>query len=125
MNKADAAAWIDAYVETWRTPGTDGLSRIFTEDATYRVSPWKKPNKGLEEIASLWDHARVSADEKFSLDREITAVDGDVAVAKIEVNYLHPFRRWRDLWIMRFAPDGRCSSFEEWPFSPDQSDGHE
>ena len=32
--------------------------------------------------------------------------------------------RWRDLWVLEFAADGRCSSFEEWPFAPDQEDGH-
>ncbi|MGI8306275.1 hypothetical protein [Saccharopolyspora hattusasensis] len=25
---------------------------------------------------------------------------------------------YRDLWIVRFAPDGKCLAFEEWPFWP-------
>jgi hypothetical protein len=25
---------------------------------------------------------------------------------------------------LRFAPGGRCASFEEWPFAPDGDDGH-
>jgi hypothetical protein len=32
--------------------------------------------------------------------------------------------RWRDLWVLRFDADGRCTAFEEWPFVPDQPDGH-
>ena len=31
---------------------------------------------------------------------------------------------WRDLWVLRFDDDGRCLAFEEWPFAPDQPDGH-
>ncbi|WP_327035397.1 hypothetical protein [Micromonospora ureilytica] len=29
-------------------------------------------------------------------------------------------QEYRDLWVMRFADDGRCRSFEEWPFWPGQ-----
>jgi hypothetical protein len=50
---------------------------------------------------------------------EIVAVDGDTAVARIEVWYGDPVAdEYRDLWIMRFAADGRCRAFEEWPFAP-------
>jgi hypothetical protein len=38
---------------------------------------------------------------------------------RVQVRYGDPVdREFRDLWIMRFAEDGRCDSFEEWPFSP-------
>jgi hypothetical protein len=47
----------------------------------------------------------------------------------VEVSYGDPVRQeYRDLWIVRFAGDGRCASFEEWPFWPEQPDsasGHE
>lgn len=29
-------------------------------------------------------------------------------------------QEYRDLWILRFAPDGKCLAFEEWPFWPDK-----
>jgi hypothetical protein len=38
----------------------------------------------------------------------------------VEVWYGHPVREYRDLWVMRFASDGRCAWFEEWPFWPEQ-----
>ena len=41
---------------------------------------------------------------------------------RVEVVYAH--ERWRDLWVLRFDDDGRCRAFEEWPFAPDQPDGH-
>jgi hypothetical protein len=27
-------------------------------------------------------------------------------------------REYRDLWVMRFAPDGRVEDFEEWVYWP-------
>ena len=45
------------------------------------------------------------------------------AVVRVEVSYGDPVRQeYRDLWIVRLAGDGRCASFEEWPFWPEQPD---
>jgi hypothetical protein len=42
-------------------------------------------------------------------------------VVRVEVTYsAPPGTSWRDLWIVEFdadVPNGRCSSFEEWPFA--------
>jgi hypothetical protein len=40
-------------------------------------------------------------------------------VARVEVEYAGG-TEYRDLWIVRFAADGRCREFEEWPFWPGQ-----
>jgi hypothetical protein len=54
---------------------------------------------------------------------DVVAADGDTAVLRVEVSYGDPVRQeYRDLWIVRFAADGRCASFEEWPFWPKQPD---
>jgi hypothetical protein len=43
---------------------------------------------------------------------------------RVEVDYAASGDRWRDLWVVEFADDGRCRVFEEWPFAPEQRDGH-
>jgi hypothetical protein len=56
---------------------------------------------------------------------DVVAVDGYTAVVRVAVDYGEPVvSRWRDLWVLRFDADGRCTAFEEWPFVPDQPDGH-
>lgn len=113
--------WIAAYERAWRTPGTELLSELFTEDATYRQAPFARTIVGLPAIAQMWETERVSFDERFTMSSEVVAVDGDVAVARIEVHYEDPRpHEYLDLWIMRFDPDGRCEWFEEWPFWPGQ-----
>lgn len=112
-------AWIAAYEWAWRTVGTDSLAEIFSEDASYSMSPYEEPVHGLDAIGGLWERERVGPDEKFELRSEIVAVDGDTAVARIEVNYATG-AEYRDLWIVRFGADGRCREFEEWPFWPGQ-----
>ncbi|HEX4010191.1 MAG TPA: hypothetical protein VHX62_09290 [Solirubrobacteraceae bacterium] len=55
---------------------------------------------------------------------EPVAVQGDVAVVRVGVDYGDPpAQTYRDLWIIVLDPDGRCRSFEEWPFFPGQPPG--
>jgi diadenosine tetraphosphate (Ap4A) HIT family hydrolase len=117
--------WVVEYERLWRTPGTDRLGELFTPDARYLPSPWAEPLQGLDRIADMWDAERDGPEEQFTMSSEIVAVDGRTAVVRVSVEYGAPEPRpWRDLWVLRFAEDGRCSSFEEWPFAPRQYDGH-
>ena len=124
MEHDDVRRWVERYELAWRTPGTEVLTELFTEDATYLVSPWAPPFEGMSAISDLWDDERDGPGEEFTMVSEVVAVDGDTAVVRAEVEYVATGNRWRDLWVMRFAADGRCSAFEEWPFAPDQPDGH-
>ena len=131
MEHRAVTIWIADYEQAWRTPGTEALARLFTPEVSYRASPWAEPIVGLERLGEFWESEREGAEEPFELRSEVVAVEGDTAVARIFVEYTAepgaPGERWRDLWVLRFAPaaDGRCSAFEEWPFAPGQHDGHE
>jgi hypothetical protein len=60
----------------------------------------------------MWEDKRDGPDEVFHMTSEAVAVEGDTAVVRVEVRYGTPAgQEYRDLWIMRFAEDGRCSSF--------------
>jgi len=121
MDAAQVTAWIDAYELAWRSPGTGALDRLFTEDAIYSQGPYDEPATGLLAIKRMWEAERTGPDELFTMAYEIVAVDRPVAVARVEVRYGDPVTQaYRDLWIMQFAADGRCDSFEEWPFWPDK-----
>lgn len=112
-------AWVAAYEQAWRTAGTGELQNLFTEDATYRMSPYAEPAVGLGRIGELWERERQGHDEEFEMTYEIVAVEADTAVVRVEVQYGPPDRsQYRDLWVVRFAADGRCCEFEEWPFWP-------
>ena len=108
-----------AYEGAWRTPGTAGLAALFTQDASYLLSPYEEPIVGLDAIRQMWDQQRDSPDEIFTLASQILAVDGTVAVVRAEVRYGDPVRQeYRDLWILRLTDDGLCCQFEEWPYWP-------
>lgn len=118
-NRAMVSTWLARYETAWQAPGTEGLARIFTNDATYLPSPYETPVVGLDAIRRMWDEERDGPDEVFTLVTDILAVDGPVAVVRAEVHYGDPVRQeYRDLWVMRMCDDGRCTWFEEWPYWP-------
>jgi ketosteroid isomerase-like protein len=111
--------WVQRYEEVWRTPGTGAVRDLFTDDAEYLTGPWADPIRGHADIATFWDAERDGPDEPFTMTSDVVAVDGDTAVVRVEVEYGGAkATRWRDLWVIRFAGDGRCARFEEWPIAP-------
>jgi hypothetical protein len=122
-DRDDVNDWVARYERAWRTPGTVALDEVFTERVTYVTSPWASPILGMDSLRRFWDAARSGPDEGFRMTREIVAVDGRTAVVRVQVDY-DDGQRWRDLWLLTLDDHGVCEHFEEWPFAPDQDDGH-
>jgi ketosteroid isomerase-like protein len=120
-DRTEVHRWVAGYEAAWRTTGTDGLSILFTADATYLHSPYEAPVVGIHAIGHMWEDDRDGPDEIFTLSTEIVAVEGDTAVVRAEVRYGEPVRQeYRDMWIIQFDAHGRCSRFEEWPYWPNR-----
>ncbi|HTI32055.1 MAG TPA: nuclear transport factor 2 family protein [Miltoncostaea sp.] len=123
MERADLERWIRAYEAAWRASGTAAADDLFADDATYLTHPFADPVAGREAIRALWEREREPG-ERFTMTGEVVAIDADTGVARIDVRYDAPEQaRFRDLWIVRLGPDGRCRHFEEWPFAPRRSVG--
>jgi SnoaL-like domain len=121
VNREQVRDWVRAYEHAWRAPGTGALAEIFAADARYQQGPYDEPVIGLAAIGDMWEAEREGPGEVFRMTSDVVAADGDTAVVRVEVGYGDPVHQeFRDLWIVRFAADGRCASFEEWPFWPEQ-----
>ena len=110
--------WVAEYERAWRDSDVSAVTRLFTDDARYRRSPYEDSMVGHAEILAFWldDEGRT-----FSVVAEPIAVEGRDAVVRLEVRYESPVvQEYRDLWVMRFAPDGRVEDFEEWAYWPDK-----
>jgi ketosteroid isomerase-like protein len=119
IDRESVSQWLAGYEAAWRAPGTDGLAALFTGDAVYSQGPYEQPVTGLDAIKLMWEEEREGPDEVFTMTTGIVAVDDPAAVVRAEVFYGDPpVQEYRDLWVIRFADDGRCTWFEEWPFWP-------
>jgi ketosteroid isomerase-like protein len=125
MTRDDVMRWVASYERAWRDGDLDAVETLFTDGARYRRSPYKEVDVGLAAIKALW----VDIDEAFAMDATPVAVEGRDAVVRVDVRYGDPVRQeYRDLWVFRFAEDGRVEDFEEWPFWPGQqlsADNHD
>jgi hypothetical protein len=112
VTREQVQAWLDAYVDAWRTydPGTIG--ELFSADASYAYHPYDEPERGREAIVASWlqepDEAR-----SWEAGYAPLLVDGDRAVAAGETLYTDG-RRFSNLFVLRFDADRRCSEFVEW-----------
>jgi hypothetical protein len=124
VDRRRLADWVAGYERAWRTSGTEQLGELFAPDAVYSTGPYEAPHRGLEAIAAMWEAERIDADESFELESEIVAVEGNVGVVRVEVDYGPPkSQQYRDLWVIELDGEGFCTSFAEWPFWPPGTNG--
>ena len=110
--------WVAEYERAWREGDVVAVPRLFADGARYRSSPYAEPRVGHAAIQDFWldDEGRT-----FTMTAEPVAVEGRDAVVRLDVRYLEPVdQEYRDLWVLRFAPDGRVEEFEEWAYWPDK-----
>jgi ketosteroid isomerase-like protein len=111
---ATLASWVEGYRKAWLSNEPADIRALFTDDATYSGVPNDEmPWRGADGIVAGWlEHADTSGDTEFEWHQ--VAVEGDTAVAQARVAYPGGIT-WDDLWVIRFAPDGRAAEFTEWP----------
>ena len=116
MNRDDVMRWVAGYERAWRAEDAEAVGQLFTETAAYRASPYAPSEVGHDAIKAFWLD---DAGRTFSMRAEVVAVDGDVAVVRVDVTYETPrVQEYRDVWILRFSADGRVADFEEWAYFP-------
>ncbi|GIJ43661.1 hypothetical protein Val02_05470 [Virgisporangium aliadipatigenens] len=110
--------WVRGYERAWRDGDVGAVERLFTEDVHYRRSPYARSLVGHAAVRGFWLEDEGLA---FTVTAEPVAVEGRSAVVRLEVHYGQPDpQEYRDLWVLRFAADGRVEDFEEWAYWPDK-----
>ena len=125
MNHTDLQAWLDRYVEAWKTNDRGQVESLFTEHAAYRYRPYggdTHANHGREAIVAAWLE-ETDPPDSWEASYAPFAVDGDRAVAVGTSRYFAsdkgPERTFHNVFLLRFAPDGRCAEFTEYYMAED------
>jgi ketosteroid isomerase-like protein len=128
MDRSTVQAWLDRYVDAWRTYDRATIADLFSEDASYRYHPYDAPDdvvRGRDAIVRDWTEPEGDSsgrDEPGSYDGkyEAYAVDGDRAVAVGWSKYWTDDSRatlekvYDNVFLLRFDSDGRCADFTEY-----------
>lgn len=115
-------AWLDRYVDAWRTYDPAAIADLFSVDATYRYHPDDAPLQGRSAIVADW-LAAPDAPGSWRCEYRSFVVAGDRGVMHGSTEYLAADgttieRRYRNVWLCVFDPDGRCTDFTEYYMSP-------
>ena len=119
MDRESVQAWLDKYVEAWRTYEPAQIRDLFSEDALYFYSPWDEdsPLRGREAIVADWLR-EPDASGSWEARYEPVAVEGNVGVAQGRTRYLTADgsveRQFANIFVLRFDGEGRCTRFTEW-----------
>lgn len=105
--------WMDKYVLAWSSNETEHIEDLFTEDAVYDPQTEDGEWDGLDEIITRWQEIDDSEDN-WDFEWQPVVETDELAVVKGRTNYFDPPISYRNLFIIRFAEDGRCSDFTEW-----------
>jgi ketosteroid isomerase-like protein len=108
----DVQAWLDRYVDAWRSYDEAAIRALFAPDATYAYHPYDEPERGQDAIVAAWLHDR---DEPASWEAAYSPalVDGDRAIVTGETRYARG-DVFSNLFELEFDADGRCRRFVEW-----------
>ncbi|HEY4225272.1 MAG TPA: nuclear transport factor 2 family protein [Pseudolysinimonas sp.] len=116
-DKGTVETWMAGYRRAWDSSNRDDIRALFTADASYRTAPFEEPRVGADAIVEGWVEDRDEPDD-YDFTWSLAGIDGDLAFVEGETTYNGSrhgsARRYSNLWVIRFAPDGRASSFTEW-----------
>jgi hypothetical protein len=137
MDRSAAQAWLDAYVEAWKSYDPGQVEALFAEDVTYRYHPFDPEDevlRGREAVVNGWlepDGNASSRDAEGTYDAryEVYAVDGDKVVAVGTSTYYPdttrttPDRVYHNVFLIEFDEAGRCRDFTEYFMKEPDAEG--
>lgn len=116
MDHDGVLAWVEDYERAWRESDVYAVERLFTPQVRYRRSPYEADDVGHDGVKAFWLE---DEGQTFSLQAGVVVVEGRSAVVRVVVSYAAPNEQeYTDLWVLRFADDGRVEDFEEWAYWP-------
>lgn len=116
MTPEDVQAWLNAYVEAWRSYDADAIGELFSEHATYAYHPWDEPVRGRDAIVADWLSER-DEPQSWHADYRTFSVAESRAVAVGETSYVNG-KTFLNIWQLTFDRDAKCSEFVEWYMTP-------
>jgi hypothetical protein len=118
MDRNGFQAWLDRYVEAWKTYDEGTIRSLWSEDATYRYHPQDEPLRGRDAIVANWLENK---DDPGTYDAKygVLAVDGDTFVANGWSRYLDATTKdmtdeYLNVYVCKFNDAGECTDFNEY-----------
>ena len=110
---AALADWMAGYERAWASNDPDEIRALFTADALYFTTPFREPWRGRQDIVDGW-LGRKDEPGGWAFEWQPLVDTAELAIVTGTTTYDDPSQAYSNLWVLRFAEDGRCSEFTEW-----------
>jgi hypothetical protein len=122
MTREQVAKWLTAYSKAWETYDPQAIGDLFSADAAYYYHPYDEPTRGREAIVASW-LAEPDPARRYTGEYLPVVVEGNRAAAQGQSRYFAEDgktleREYRNLFLLTFDDEGRCSEFREWYGKP-------
>jgi ketosteroid isomerase-like protein len=118
ITKATVSAWLDNYVQAWKTYDKEEIGALFSEDVVYYYGPFHEPVRGRSALVASWLE---QPDEAGTYDAhyEPVLIEGDRAVTNGRSRYFEQDGKtlkteWDNVFFLQFDAEGRCKEYREW-----------
>ena len=106
-------AWMDGYVEAWTSNEPEAIAALFTPDAVYDPQTADGEWDGVERIIEEWVDIDDDPDNWDFQWIPVVETD-DLAVVTGKTFYRSPPMTYRNLFVIHFDDEGKCTDFTEW-----------
>jgi hypothetical protein len=110
-------SWLDAYSKAWESRDAQAAAALYSENGTYRVTPFVEPMRGRKAIFEYWSNvARTEENVKFGY--EILVASRELNIAKWSASFVivpQGLKTKLDgIFVISLDEQGRCTSLREW-----------
>ena len=118
LDKATVAAWLEAYVQAWKTYDSEAIGNLFSEDATCAYDPFSELLHGRGTIVASW-FERQDAPGTYDGHYEPLMIEGNRAVTQGRSQYFESDgttlkTEFDNIFVLDFDNAGRCTAYREW-----------
>lgn len=106
---ASVQAWVEQYLTAWRTNAAADIEALFTEDAEYHETPYETHWVGRPAIVDGWRSRWGWQQGGWTFEWALTSAGPPVVVEG--VGSYRELGRFRNVWTLDLADDGRCRRF--------------
>jgi hypothetical protein len=110
-------SWLDAYGKAWESRDAEAAAALYTENGTYRETPFVEPMRGRKAIFEYWSNvARTEENVKFGY--EILVASRELNIARWSASFVivpQGLKTKLDgIFVISLDEQGRCTSLREW-----------
>ena len=117
MDRGGVERWLVAYGRAWETMDPDAAAMLFTEDATYRETPFSEVMGGRDAVRDYWSEVP-QHQRDISFGSDVLHVEADRAIVHWWASYTRITTgeptRLDGMFLLEFDRSAQCRSLREW-----------